>query len=84
MTWQHEVRSSWKIAAMQPEAIPEAVDDAADDHFRLRVSAADCGHVSAALLLVMNVCHQEILRRTSLMNSSIVNIVIGRSGGYSF
>jgi len=84
MPWQNEVRSPGKIPPMQSEAVPEAVDDSPDDHFRLRIAPADRGHVSTALFFVVNVCHQAILRRTSFTKSSTVSIVIGRLRGYSF
>lgn len=52
-----DVRPSWKIPAVEPEAISARMKTAADEHFRLGVLAPDAGHHFAAFGLRDNVSH---------------------------
>jgi hypothetical protein len=44
---KHEVRLSWQVFAMKPEAIAEAMDQAAKCKLRACILAADPPHIGA-------------------------------------
>jgi hypothetical protein len=45
---EDDIRVAGQVFAMQAEAIPQPVQQAPDDEFRLRVPAADTRHVPAS------------------------------------
>lgn len=47
-----DVRISRQVSPMQAIAVAHTVQQAADDHFRLRVDTADTAHKLAALLWI--------------------------------
>lgn len=46
---QNDVGRSGQVTPVQPEPVPEAVEQSADPHLRRRVPAADRSHVATAL-----------------------------------
>jgi len=57
---QNNIRSAWKIPAMQPEPIPECMKSGPDNDFRFCILAAYCGHIPASLLRRVNVGHAPL------------------------
>ncbi len=55
MLLQNNIGSTRKLLVMKPEAKPPSVKPAPDHHFRLRVTALDGSHVSAAGFAVVDV-----------------------------
>ena len=49
--WQHDIRRSRQVPAVQAETESVPVQQGADQKFRLGVPAADAGHIPTASLL---------------------------------
>jgi hypothetical protein len=47
--WENQIRPPRQVAAMKPVAVTKAVNQLANDHFRLRVFIADFGHSLTSL-----------------------------------
>jgi hypothetical protein len=58
---------------MESKAIPKSVERRADSYFGLRVLAAYCRHVAAALLGGMNIGHELVRRLAASMKFSMLN-----------
>lgn len=57
MTRQDDIRLSREIGTMNAKPIPKRMQERPDFDLRSSVPAPDRGHIAAALLATVNVCH---------------------------
>ena len=57
---KRQIRASWQILTMQPEAKAQRMQPLAQQHFRLRVLAADAAHIKPPLIRSEDVHHLGI------------------------